>query len=107
MDKYLTTEELSSLIKMTPGTIRNLVWKNVFKENVHYVKPTPRKLLFKRRAVESWSWVLTELTNHYRHLFQIDYQFNQCFNLRLPCLPIVVWGRVRAELALKVSGKFR
>ncbi len=54
MDKYLTTEELSQLIKMTPGTIRNLVWKNKLRENVHYVKPTPRKLLFKRQPVERW-----------------------------------------------------
>ena len=54
MDKYLTTEELSKLIKLTPGTIRNLVWKNLLRENVHYVEPTSRKLLFKRRAVESW-----------------------------------------------------
>ncbi len=54
MDKYLTTIELSKLIKMTPGTIRNLIYKKVFKKNVHYVKPTARKLLFKRRAIESW-----------------------------------------------------
>ncbi len=54
IDKYLTTEELSELIKMSPGTIRNLVWKNVLQEGRHYVKPTPRKLLFKRRAVEAW-----------------------------------------------------
>ena len=26
----------------------------VLKENVHYVKPTPRKLLFKSKAIEKW-----------------------------------------------------
>lgn len=54
MEQYLTTKELSKRIKMSPGTIRNLVWKNEFKENVHYVKPTPRKILFVWSEVESW-----------------------------------------------------
>ena len=54
MSKYLTTKELSELIKMTPGTIRNLVYKGTLKQNVHYVKPTPRKLLFKWKAIEIW-----------------------------------------------------
>jgi len=54
MEKYLTTKELSKRIKMAPGTIRNLVWKNEFKENVHYVKPTPRKVLFVWSEVETW-----------------------------------------------------
>lgn len=54
MDKYLTTIELSERIKMAPGTIRNLVWKKEFTENVHYLKPTPRKTLFIWEAVENW-----------------------------------------------------
>ena len=54
MEKYLTTIELSRRIKMTPGTIRNLVYRRVLKENTHYVKPTPRKLLFKWKAIEKW-----------------------------------------------------
>lgn len=54
MEEYLTTEELSKKIKMTPGTIRNLVWKKDLKENVHYVKPTPRKILFVWSAIEGW-----------------------------------------------------
>lgn len=54
MENYLTTKELSKRIKMAPGTIRNLVWKKEFKENVHYVKPTPRKILFVWSEVESW-----------------------------------------------------
>jgi len=40
MEEYLTTVELSERIKMAPGTIRNLVWKNELKNNVHYLKPT-------------------------------------------------------------------
>ena len=54
MEEYLTTKELSERIKMAPGTIRNLVWKKALKENIHYLKPTPRKLLFIWGEVEAW-----------------------------------------------------
>lgn len=54
MEEYLTTVELSERIKMAPGTIRNLVWKNELKENVHYLKPTSRKLLFVWSEVQQW-----------------------------------------------------
>jgi len=54
MEEYLTTTELSERIKLAPGTIRNLVWKNEFKENIHYLKPTPRKLLFVWSQVKEW-----------------------------------------------------
>jgi hypothetical protein len=54
MEEYLTTGELSERIKMAPGTIRNMVWKKEFMENTHYVKPTPRKLLFIWSAIEAW-----------------------------------------------------
>ena len=56
MEQYLTTEELSKRIKMPPGSIRNLVWKNELKLNVHYVKPTPRKILFVWSGIEKWLW---------------------------------------------------
>jgi hypothetical protein len=54
MKEYLTTNELRQQIKMAPGSIRNLVWKGEFIENVHFVKPTPRKLLFIGSAIEAW-----------------------------------------------------
>ena len=54
MEEYLTTKELSDRIKMTPGTIRNLVWKGEFKENIHFVKPTPGKLLFIWNDIKAW-----------------------------------------------------
>jgi hypothetical protein len=54
MEEYLTTVELSERIKMSPGTIRNLVWRKDFKENIHYLKPTQRKLLFVWSQVEDW-----------------------------------------------------
>lgn len=46
MDEYLTTKELSARIKLTPGTIRNMVCRGQFKIGIHYVKAGPRKLLF-------------------------------------------------------------
>ena len=54
MEKYLTTKELSERIKMAPGTIRNMVWKGIFQESVHYIKPGGRKLLFIWSGIESW-----------------------------------------------------
>lgn len=54
METYYTIKELSERIKMAPGTIRNLVWRREFKENVHYLQPTRRKLLFIWSAVEAW-----------------------------------------------------
>ena len=54
MEEYLTTVELSERIKMAPGTIRNLVWKNELKKNVHYLKPTSRKLLFVWSQIQEW-----------------------------------------------------
>jgi hypothetical protein len=54
MEEYLTTNELSDRIKLAPGTVRNLIWKKVFLENVHFVRPTPRKILFKWSRIEDW-----------------------------------------------------
>ena len=53
-DEYLTTAELSQRIKMAPGTIRNLVWRNQLQKGVHYIKPTPRKLLFVWSEIQVW-----------------------------------------------------
>jgi hypothetical protein len=54
MEEYLTTIELSTRIKMAPGTIRNLVWQKKFIEGIHYFKPTPRKLLFVWSEIKIW-----------------------------------------------------
>jgi hypothetical protein len=53
-EEYLTCLELSQRIKMSPGSIRNLVWKKELRENVHYVKPTPRKVLFLWGEIRKW-----------------------------------------------------
>lgn len=54
MEEYLTTAELSDRIKMSPGTIRNLVCQGKFKKGIHYIKPTSRKLLFIWSEITSW-----------------------------------------------------
>ncbi len=53
MEEYITVNELSSRIKMSPRTIRNLVSQKKLLKDIHYLKPT-RKLLFIWSAVESW-----------------------------------------------------
>lgn len=54
MEEYLTAKELAARIKMAPGTVRNLVWQKVLTEGIHYLKPTPRKVLFIWSAIEAW-----------------------------------------------------
>ncbi len=39
---------------MAPGTIRNLVWQNRLEKDLHYVKPTSRKLLFVWSEMDIW-----------------------------------------------------
>ena len=53
-EKYLTTKEMSRRSKFAEGTIRNMVWQGKFTKGVHYVKPTPRKILFIWPAIEAW-----------------------------------------------------
>ena len=71
MEEYLTTQELSSRIKMAPGTIRNLVWKGVFIEKIHYVKPSARKLLFVWSSVEQWLHGHSQLSSQEESLIKI------------------------------------
>ncbi len=71
MEEYLTTEELSARIKMAPGSLRNLVWKGVFIENTHYVKPTSRKLLFVWSKVEQWLYGNQETCQDQKGLINI------------------------------------
>jgi hypothetical protein len=50
---YLTTEELSALIKYDARTIRNRLKDAVLFEGVHYIRPFGgRKILFIREAIE-------------------------------------------------------
>lgn len=65
MEEYLTTDELSKRIKMAPGTIRNMIWQEKLKIGVHYLKPTPRKLLFVWSEVEAWLYRKTTSTHEH------------------------------------------
>jgi hypothetical protein len=67
MEEYLTITQLSDRIKMAPGTIRNLVWKKVFRQNTHYVKPTPRKILFVWSQVEKWLYQADDPSSQRSH----------------------------------------
>lgn len=50
---YLTTEELSTLIKYDARTIRNRLKDSVVLEGTHYIRPFGgRKILFIREAIE-------------------------------------------------------
>ena len=55
-EEFLTTKELSTRIKMAVGTIRNLVSQGQLVQGVHYIKPTPRKILFLWSSVQSWMY---------------------------------------------------
>lgn len=54
MEEYLTVVELSQRIKLARQTIYNLINKKVFILSQHYLKPTPKKVLFKWSAVQAW-----------------------------------------------------
>ena len=67
MEEYLTVEELSSRIKFSKQSLYNLInikenHKGISKEKYnrrfilgkHYVKPTPKKILFKWFAILEW-----------------------------------------------------
>lgn len=71
MEEYLTTSELSQRIKMTPGTIRNLVWRKTFTEGVHFVKPSARKLLFVWSRIEQWLHGVSHISPQPKSLINI------------------------------------
>jgi hypothetical protein len=54
MEEYITAEELSSRIKEKKQTVYNRIYKQEFILGIHYVKPTPKKLLFKWSAIVRW-----------------------------------------------------
>jgi hypothetical protein len=56
---------------MAPGSIRNLVWRGVFTENIHYVKPTQRKLLFVWSKVEQWLYGQHQISDSAKGLINI------------------------------------
>ena len=54
MEEYLTIKELSRRIKYERQTIYNLIHRKVFIQGKHFLKPTPKKILFKWSEVQAW-----------------------------------------------------
>ncbi len=54
MEDFLTVKELSEQIKFSRQTLYNLIYKKKFIKGKHYVKPTPKKVLFKWSEIEKW-----------------------------------------------------
>lgn len=53
-ERYLTTKELSALIKYRKQTIYNLVHDGTFVLGKHYLKPTAKKLFLKWSEIKAW-----------------------------------------------------
>ncbi|MCK8603119.1 helix-turn-helix domain-containing protein [Desulfoferrobacter suflitae] len=54
MEEYLTTDELCDRIKYRKQTVYNLIHKRVLIAGKHFVKPTPKKILFKWTEMLRW-----------------------------------------------------
>ena len=54
MEEYVTVQELGKRIKFSKQSIYNLIYKKKFTLGVHYLKPTPKKILFVWSEVEKW-----------------------------------------------------
>lgn len=51
---YLTVEEACELTRYQRRTLYNKISMGVFREGEHYVKPSRRRVLFVRTALEDW-----------------------------------------------------
>jgi len=54
MEEYLTVPELSTRIKFSRQSLYNLIHKRTFVLGKHFLKPSPKKILFKWSAIQSW-----------------------------------------------------
>ena len=54
MEEYLTVKELSEKIKFSKQSLYNLIHRGTFVLGKHYLKPTPKKVLFKWSEIRSW-----------------------------------------------------
>ncbi len=53
-DEFLTVKELSERIKFSRQNIYNRISKKEFILNKHYLKPSPKKILFIWKPVKGW-----------------------------------------------------
>jgi predicted DNA-binding transcriptional regulator AlpA len=61
VEEYLTVKELSQRIKLAVQTIYNFIHKEKFILGKHYLKPTPKKILFKWSEIKEWMGEGTEI----------------------------------------------
>ena len=54
MEEYLTVQELSARIKFSRQTLYNLIHKGTFVIGKHYLKPSPKKILFIWSEIHEW-----------------------------------------------------
>ena len=54
MEEYLTIDELCGRIKYRKQTVYNLIHRKVFILGKHFLKPTPKKILFKWSEIKAW-----------------------------------------------------
>jgi hypothetical protein len=54
VEEYLTVDELSARIKFSRQSLYNLIHKGTFVLGKHYLKPTPKKVLFKWSEILVW-----------------------------------------------------
>ena len=54
MDEYLTVKELSDKIKFSKQSLYNFIHRGTFVLGKHYLKPTPKKVLFKWSEIKIW-----------------------------------------------------
>jgi len=54
VEEYLTVNQLSERIKLKKQTIYNHISKKTFVLNYHYVKPSPKKVLFLWSKIHEW-----------------------------------------------------
>ena len=53
-EEYLTVKELSEKIKFSKQSLYNLIHRGTFVLRKHYLKPTPKKVLFKWVEIREW-----------------------------------------------------
>jgi len=52
MDKYYTIQEVAEITRFAKQTIYNRLSQKRFQQGVHYVKPSPKKILFMEAGIE-------------------------------------------------------
>ncbi|MBW1786727.1 MAG: hypothetical protein JRK53_08955 [Deltaproteobacteria bacterium] len=54
MEEYLTVDELGARIKFSKQSLYNMIHNKTFILGEHYLKPTPKKILFKWSEIQLW-----------------------------------------------------